>query len=70
MSDINNLKFQLGAEFETLVTEINDLKKRVAELEQGPSMRALYSKENLGHWIDKRIEDNKAKVTCNTNVID
>lgn len=33
MSDINNLRFQLGAEIEALVAEINELKKRLAELE-------------------------------------
>ena len=66
MYNIDHFKSLIGAELETLVTEINELKKRVAELEQGPSMRMLYSRENLGQWIDKKIED-RSMVTCNTS---
>jgi len=68
MSDIDHIKSLFGAEIEALVSEINDLKKRVAELEQGPSMRALYSKEHLGQWIDKKI-DERSMITCNTSEI-
>jgi flagellar hook-associated protein FlgK len=68
MHNIDHLKRLIGAELEALVSEVNELKKRVAELEQGPSMRALYSKEHLGKWIDKKI-DERSMITCNTSEI-
>jgi|LakMenE01Jun11ns_1017448.scaffolds.fasta_scaffold7069940_1 hypothetical protein len=68
MHNIDHLKRLIGAELEALVSEVNELKKRVAELEQGPSMRALYSKEHLGQWIDKKI-DERSMITCNTSEI-
>jgi cobalamin biosynthesis Co2+ chelatase CbiK len=68
MHNIDHLKRLIGAELEALVSEVNELKKRVAELEQGPPMRALYSKEHLGQWIDKKI-DERSMITCNTSEI-
>jgi thymidylate synthase len=64
MHNIDHLKRLIGAELEALVSEVNELKKRVAELEQGPSMRALYSSQ----WIDKKI-DERSMITCNTSEI-
>jgi len=68
MYNIDHFKSLIGAEIEALVKEINELKKRVAELENGPSMRALYSKEYIGQWIDKKI-DERSMITCNTSEI-
>ncbi len=68
MYNIDHFKTLIGAELEALVAEVNELKERVTELEQGPSMRALYSKENLGQWIDKKI-DERSMITCNTSEI-
>ena len=66
MYNIDHFKSLIGAEIEALVKEINELKKRVSELEQGPSMRALYSKEYIGEWIDKKITE-RSMITCNTS---
>ena len=68
MYNIDHLKSLIGAEIEALVKEITELKGRVSELEQGPSMRALYSKEYIGQWIDKKI-DERSMITCNTSEI-
>ena len=68
MYNIDHLKSLIGAEIEALVKEITELKGRVSELEQGPSMRALYSKEYIGQWIDKKITE-RSMITCNTSEI-
>ena len=69
MSDINNLRFQLGAEIEALVAEINELKKRVTELEHDRFHKAVSeSKEYIGEWIDKKITE-RSMITCNTSEI-
>jgi len=68
MYNIDHFRTLIGAEIESLVEEINELKKRVTELEQGPSMRAHNSKEYIGKWIDKKI-DERSMITCNTSEI-
>ena len=62
---INHFKAEVGAELEALVSEINELKKRVTELEL-QNMSSVAKHEYIGHWNHKKIED-KTKVTCNTS---
>ena len=69
---ISHFKAQVGADLEALVSEINELKKRVADLEgqvlhlETKNMSSFVKHEYIGHWNDKKIED-KTKVTCNTS---
>jgi len=71
---INHFKVQVGAELEALVSEINELKKRVTELEhkqfrlETQNTGSAVKYEYIGHWNHKKIED-KTKVTCNTSEI-
>ena len=74
MHNIDHLKRLIGAELEALVSEINDLKKRVSELEsqvlhlETKNMGSFVTHEYIGQWNHKKIED-KTKVTCNTSEI-
>ena len=74
MSDTDHFKSLIGAELEALVSEINELKKRVTELEhkqfhlETKNMSSFVKHEYIGHWNHKEIED-KTKVTCNTSEI-
>jgi predicted nuclease with TOPRIM domain len=74
MYNIDHFKTLIGAEIEALVSEINDLKKRVSELEgqvlhlETKNMSSFVKHEYIGHWNHKKIED-KTKVTCNTSEI-
>ena len=69
---INHFKAEVGAELEALVSEINELKKRVTDLEgqvlhlETKNMSSFVKHEYIGHWNHKTIED-KTKVTCNTS---
>jgi uncharacterized protein YhaN len=65
------IKNLIDAEVEALVSEINELKNRLTELErkqlylETQNMGSDIKHEYIGHWNHKKIED-KTKVTCNT----
>lgn len=71
---INHFKAEVGAELEALVSEINELKKRVTDLEykqfhlEIKNMNSFTRHEYIGSWNHKKIED-KTKVTCNINEV-
>ena len=68
------VKSLIDAEVEALLSEIAELKKRVAELEhkqlyfETHNMSNAAKHEYIGHWNHKKIED-KTKVTCNTQIM-
>ena len=68
------VKSLIDAEVEALLSEIAELKKRVAELEhkqlyfETQNMSNAAKHEYIGHWNHKKIED-KTKVTCNTQIM-
>jgi hypothetical protein len=71
---ISHFKAQVGADFEALLSEINELKKRVTDLEHKQfhleikNMGSFTKYEYIGSWNHKKIED-KTKVTCNTSEV-
>ena len=68
------VKSLIDAEVEALLSEIAELKKRVAELEhkqlyfETQNMSNAAKHEYIGHWNHKKIED-KTKVTCSTQIM-
>jgi cell division septum initiation protein DivIVA len=69
-----HIKSLIDAELEALLAEIDDLKKRVAELEhesfhlKTQNMNNAAKHEYIGHWNHKKIED-KTRVTCSTQIM-
>lgn len=53
MSDINDLKLQLGAEIEALVAEIRELKERVSKLETEQFRAGFNNKKHIGQWVGR-----------------
>jgi hypothetical protein len=64
MYNIDHFRSLIGAEIEALVAEVNELKKRVAELEHKEFHASIHDKkEYIGKWIDN------PKVTCKDSII-
>lgn len=60
MYNIDHFRTLIGAEIEALVEEINDLKKRVAELENGELNKTFQeNKEFIGYWVKKLKKPSK-----------
>ena len=54
MYNIDHFRTLIGAELEALVTEVNELKKRVTELENGELNKTYQdNKEFIGYWVKK-----------------
>lgn len=54
MYNIDHFKTLIGAELEALVAEVNELKKRVTELENGELNKTFQdNKEFIGYWVKK-----------------
>ena len=67
MYNIDHFKSLIGAEIEALVTEINDLKKRVAILEHNESFNTNNGgREYIGRWVNQ-TRKNSFDPTCNTS---
>jgi predicted nucleic acid-binding Zn-ribbon protein len=69
-----HIKSLIDAEVEALLSEITELRERIAKLEhesfhlKTQNMNNATKHEYIGHWNHKKIED-KTKVTCNTSKI-
>ena len=74
MYNIDHFKRLVGAELEALVKEIDELKKRVSELECDKFHKSYAdSKEFVGKWLEQKSSLEKTKesstITCNTSEI-
>ena len=69
MYNIDHFKRLVGAELEALVKEIDELKKRVSELEHDKFHKSYAdSKEFVGKWLEQKTKESST-ITCNTSEI-
>ena len=67
MYNIDHFKRLVGAELEALVKEIDDLKKRVIELEHDKFRKEVAeSKSFVGKWLEQKTKE-PSTITCNTS---